>query len=77
MEEEFKKIEGYENYEISNLGNVRNIDTGRFLKPSKNNGGYYHLNLNKNGTIRKLTYLKMDNILLPLAISVIWIILQY
>ena len=54
MEEEFKKIEGYENYEISNLGNVRNIDTGRFLKPSKNNGGYYHLNLNKNGTIRKL-----------------------
>ena len=48
--EEFKKIEEYENYEISNLGNVRNIDTGKILKPGKNNRGYYHVILYKNGT---------------------------
>ncbi len=29
--EEYKIITGYENYEISNLGNVRNIKTNRIL----------------------------------------------
>jgi hypothetical protein len=32
MEEEYKVIEECNNYEISNLGNVRNIKTGRILK---------------------------------------------
>ena len=52
MEEEFKKIDGYDNYEISNLGNVRNTNTGKILKPSKNNLGYYHVVLYKDN-IRK------------------------
>ena len=52
--EEFKKIDGYDNYEISNLGNVRNTDTGRILKTCKNSDGYYHLNLNKNGITKTL-----------------------
>ena len=47
--EEYKKIDGYDNYEISNLGNVRNIDTGRILKPGKNTHGYYFVNLYKDG----------------------------
>ena len=50
--EEFKKIEEYENYEISNQGNVRNINTGRILKPRKDTDGYYDVDLSKNG-IRK------------------------
>jgi hypothetical protein len=32
MEETFRKIDGYENYEISDHGNVRNTKTGRILK---------------------------------------------
>ena len=47
--EEFKKIEEYENYEVSNKGNVRNTDTGRILKPCKNNWGYLSVNLYKDG----------------------------
>ena len=30
--EEFRKIEGFENYSVSNHGNVRNDETGRILK---------------------------------------------
>jgi hypothetical protein len=30
--EEWKQINNYENYEVSNLGNVRNSKTGRVLK---------------------------------------------
>ena len=47
--EEFKKIDDYENYKISNQGNVKNINTGRILKPIKNCDGYYYVDLSKNG----------------------------
>ena len=47
--EEFKKIDEYENYEISNKGNVRNTKTNRILKPRKNTEGYYIVDLYKNG----------------------------
>ena len=36
--ETFVKIEGFENYEVSNLGRVRNIKSGRVLKPYLNHG---------------------------------------
>ena len=49
MGEEFKKIDDYDNYEISNLGNFRNTDTNRNLKPGKNNRGYLYVNLYKDG----------------------------
>ena len=38
--ETFVKIEGFENYEVSNLGKVRNIKSGIVLKPSLNEKGY-------------------------------------
>ena len=38
--ETFVKIEGFEKYEVSNLGKVRNIKSGRILKPFPNRGGY-------------------------------------
>ena len=51
--EEFKKIDDYENYEISNMGNVRNTDTNMILKPCKNrDDGYFRVSLSKNN-IRK------------------------
>ena len=43
--EYYKKITGYENYSISNLGNVRNDKTGRILKTYKNENGYLQVQL--------------------------------
>ena len=36
MEEIWKSIEGYENYNVSNLGNIINIITGKILKQHDN-----------------------------------------
>ena len=40
MQEIWKSIEGYENYEVSTLGNVKNIKTGKLLKPRPAHHGY-------------------------------------
>jgi len=40
MEEEYKPIEGYENYEVSNFGHVRNKKTGKFLNGTPDKDGY-------------------------------------
>ena len=54
MDEIYKKIDDYENYEISNQGNVCNIVTGKVLKPSKDTNGYYHVRLSKNGITKTI-----------------------
>ena len=46
--EEYRVIEGYENYEVSNMGNVRNCKTGCDRKPYIRND-YLSVNLCKNG----------------------------
>ena len=53
--EEYKTIEGFINYEVSNYGNVRNIKTKRVLKPNLEKGGYQYVNLymNKIITLKK------------------------
>ena len=48
MEEVYKAIDGYDIYEISNMGNVRNKKTGLILK-QKLRKGYYSIGLSKNG----------------------------
>ncbi len=55
MQEEFRKIQGYDNYSVSNFGNVRNDKTGRILKHRVRNG-YYYVELCKNSK-RKNNYL--------------------
>lgn len=40
MIEEFRVINGCPKYEVSNLGRVRNIKTGKFIKSHPNKGGY-------------------------------------
>jgi hypothetical protein len=51
--EEWKLIEGYENYEVSSHGRVRNNKTGLILKPAYNNCGYIHVSIiNTNKTTR-------------------------
>lgn len=49
MLEIFKLISDYPNYEVSNLGNVRNRLTGKVLRPFKNGKGYLRVDLCKNG----------------------------
>ena len=46
--EEYRKIEGYDNYSVSNRGNVLNNKTGRIIRPSLN-GKYLGVSLSKNG----------------------------
>ena len=47
--ETWRKIEDYDNYSVSDLGNIKNVKTGRILKLSTNNRGYYIVGLFKNG----------------------------
>jgi hypothetical protein len=49
MFEEYRQIEGYENYSVSNMGNVRNDTTGRILKGHPDKDGYLRLDLYKEG----------------------------
>lgn len=44
----YTKIKGFENYAISNFGNVLNIKTQKFLKSSKDGNGYLFVKLCKN-----------------------------
>ena len=50
----WRKIEGYENYEVSNMGQVRSLNyrrTGevKILKLGKDKDGYLRVNVSKNG----------------------------
>ena len=47
--EEWRNISGYLNCQVSNIGRVRNVKSGRILKTTINRGGYAHLNLSLNG----------------------------
>ena len=52
--ETFVKIVGFENYEVSNLGKVRNIKSGKVLKPHLNHKGYLKHHLSKNNKLKEL-----------------------
>lgn len=45
--ENWKTVEGYENYQVSNLGNIRNVKTGTNKKPSPCTNGYMKIVLYK------------------------------
>lgn len=48
MKEIWKQIPNYPNYEVSNIGNVRNRKYSRTLKPYLHNTGYLSVSLCKN-----------------------------
>ena len=52
--EVWKDIEGYDNYMVSSFGNVKNVNTGRILKPSVHKG-YLQVNLYVNNSRTLLT----------------------
>jgi len=49
MEEKWKQIQDFPNYNISSFGNIKNIITDKPLKPSLKSG-YYHVSLVNNNT---------------------------
>lgn len=55
MNEEWKNIEGYEGlYQISDQGQVKNLRSGKILKPRKSKG-YYYVCLYNKGIIKQCT----------------------
>ena len=53
IQEEWRSINAYANYQVSNIGTVRNIKNERILTPSTSNKGYLVISLYKTG-IRQL-----------------------
>ena len=47
--ESWRVIDDYENYEVSNLGNIRNMSTGKNLNGTLTNNGYLVVSLYNNG----------------------------
>lgn len=45
----FRTIEKYERYGVNELGEVKNLETGRILKARDNGLGYYQVKLYKKG----------------------------
>ena len=52
MQEEFRKINGYPNYSVSDKGNVRNDSTGKILK-GFNSNGYLRVELTNTERAKK------------------------
>ena len=50
--EQWARIDGYRNYEVSWFGRVANTKTGRILKGGLASCGYWSVNLSKNGTTK-------------------------
>ena len=50
--EKFREIKDYENYLVSDQGRVFNFKFKKFLKPLKNQYGYFRVNLWKNGIVK-------------------------
>ena len=53
--ETYKEIDEYNNYEISNMGNVRNKKTGLILKNRLSKTGYYCVGLSFNGKHKRFS----------------------
>ena len=51
--EVFLPIDGYDNYFVSNFGNVKNSKTNKIMKLSNDIKGYKVINLCKNGNVKK------------------------
>ena len=55
MEEEYKIIDGFSNYAISNFGNVINIKTGRILKQCLNTNRYKYVSISGDKNSKKFS----------------------
>ena len=55
QEEQWRVIEGYENYMISNLGNVWSITNKKMLNPTDNGNGYKRVHLCSHGEKKRIS----------------------
>lgn len=53
--EQWRPIDGFPNYQVSNKGKVMNLKTGRVIKPGINGNGYENVALCKNGKQKNYT----------------------
>ena len=53
INEAWRSVDGFINYQVSNIGNVRNANTGRILKPKTDRYGYMTVGI-YDGNNRKL-----------------------
>ncbi len=49
----WRSIDGYDNYEVSTHGRVRNATTARILKQHLRKEGYYRVSLSKDGQVKR------------------------
>ena len=49
LTEEFRMVQGFPNYQVSNMGRVMRVKTKRILKPQDDGNGYVHVSLNEAG----------------------------
>ena len=62
----YRAIRDYDNYEVSNLGHVKNVSTGRILRSCKNKHDYYYVNLCSDGkAITKAVHKLVSEAFLP------------
>ena len=54
-EESFKPIDGYDNYFVSNFGNIKNSKTNKIINQNNDQQGYKLVSLKKNGKWKLLT----------------------
>ena len=48
INEEWRSISGFANYQVSNIGRVRNVKSERIMKPRIENSGYHRIGLCKD-----------------------------
>ena len=53
---DWKRIDGYENYEVSNFGFIRSKKSGKYLKGSLDKDGYFRVNLYKTKVDKSFVY---------------------
>ena len=54
LKETWKTIKEFPNYEVSTYGNVRNVKTGKILKPNKDKDNYLYVNLYNNSKFQSI-----------------------
>ena len=59
MKEEWKIIKDFENYSVSNFGNIKNNITGKVLKLRINKTGHLTVNVKPNGRYEKSKTFKL------------------
>ena len=52
MDEHWKVVKGHNNYEVSDMGRIRNVRTGRILKPFDSGNGYLRIDLGRGCRVK-------------------------